>query len=123
MFESTVVESKKHKIGLQKFLTLPVSIALHAIVITAVIVGAIWTVEFPTNSPAQVAQYSASAAPPPPPPPPPPTPKAAPVTRVVKPGDIPNNRPEMAPSAGPGKATPGACAPTKPRAEGAGECG
>ena len=34
MFESTVVESKKHKVGLQRILTLPVSIALHVIVAT-----------------------------------------------------------------------------------------
>ena len=58
MFESTVVESKKHKVGIQRILTLPVSIALHVIVIVAIVVGAIWTVEFPTNSPAQVAQFS-----------------------------------------------------------------
>ena len=41
MFETTVVESKKHPIGLQKFLTLPISIALHVVVITGAIVGAI----------------------------------------------------------------------------------
>ena len=35
MFESTVVESKKHKVGLQKFLTLPVSIALHDLSVMA----------------------------------------------------------------------------------------
>src|ERR1051325_7586762 len=69
MFETTVVESKKHKVGIQRLLTLPVSIALHVIVIAAVVIGAIWTVDFPTNSPAQVAQYSVAAAPPPPPPP------------------------------------------------------
>ena len=71
MFETTVVESKKQKVGLQKYLTLPVSLGLHVIVIVGMIFGAIWNVEFPDNSPAQVAQYSVAAAPPPPPPPPP----------------------------------------------------
>ena len=33
MFETTVVESKKHKVGVQRLLTLPVSIGLHLIVI------------------------------------------------------------------------------------------
>ena len=32
MFETTVVESKKHKVGIQRYMTLPVSIALHVIV-------------------------------------------------------------------------------------------
>ena len=32
MFETTVVESKKQKIGIQKYMTLPVSIALHVLV-------------------------------------------------------------------------------------------
>ena len=58
MFETTVVESRKQKVGIQRLLTLPVSIALHVVVVVAVVVGAIWNVEFPTNSPAQVAQYS-----------------------------------------------------------------
>ena len=72
MFETTVVESRKRKVGISRLLTLPVSIGLHVIVILAVIISAIWTVQFPTNSPAQVAQYSIAASPPPPPPPPPP---------------------------------------------------
>ena len=64
MFETTVVESRKQKVGIQKFLTLPVSIALHVIVVAGMIVGAVWNVSFPTNSPAQVAQYSVASAPP-----------------------------------------------------------
>ena len=55
MFESTVVESKKTKVGLQRLLTLPVSVGLHVVVILAWVIGAIWSVSFPTNSPAQVA--------------------------------------------------------------------
>ncbi|HEX3111198.1 MAG TPA: hypothetical protein VHU41_18995, partial [Thermoanaerobaculia bacterium] len=63
MFETTVVESKKRKVGIQRYMTLPVSIALHAIVVGAVVFGAVWNVSFPANSPAQVAQYSVAAAP------------------------------------------------------------
>jgi len=66
MFESTVVESRKQKFGIQKYLTLPVSIALHVIVVAGVVFGTVWNVSFPSNSPAQVAQYSVAAAPPPP---------------------------------------------------------
>src|SRR5213596_430354 len=113
MFESTVVESKKHKVGLQRVLTLPVSIALHVIVITAVVVGAIWTVEFPTNSPAQVAQYSVAAAPPPPPPP-----KAAQVQEVKPVVEVPKNIQEMAPTVVPEKVQPVAAAPSNAGAEG-----
>jgi len=105
MFESTVVESKKQKVGIQRLLTLPVSVALHVVVVVAVVVGAIWNVDFPTNSPAQVAQYSVAAAPPPPPPPPPP-PKAATPTQVVKPVEVPKNIQEMAPTTVPEKVQP-----------------
>src|SRR3954465_10215529 len=88
MFESTVVESRKQKVGIQRILTLPVSVAIHVVVVVAVVVGAIWNVEFPTNSPAQVAQYSvASAPPPPPPPPPPPQPAAPPPASAAQSGD------------------------------------
>ena len=42
MFETTVVESKKQKVGIQKYLTLPVSIGLHAVVVGGMIFGAVW---------------------------------------------------------------------------------
>ena len=61
MFETTVVESRKQKVGIQKYLTLPVSLGLHVVVIAGMIFGAVWNVEFPENSPAQVAQYSVAA--------------------------------------------------------------
>ncbi|MGZ5432688.1 MAG: hypothetical protein ACXWH7_07130, partial [Thermoanaerobaculia bacterium] len=90
MFETTVVESKKHKFGVQKYLTLPVSLGLHIVVVAGAIFGAVWNVDFPENSPAQVAQYSVAAAPPPPPPPPPPPARAATTKPVdVKPVDVP----------------------------------
>src|SRR5947207_4321022 len=111
MFESTVVESRKQKVGIQRIMTLPVSVALHVVVVIAVVVGAIWNVDFPTNSPAQVAQYSVASAPPPPPPPPPP-PKAAAV-QVVKPVEVPKNIQEMAPTMVPEKVQPVAAAPSE----------
>ncbi|MEO6258989.1 MAG: TonB family protein [Thermoanaerobaculia bacterium] len=106
MFESSVIESKKQKIGIQKYMTLPVSIGLHVVVIAAVIVGTIWNVDFPDNSPAQVAQYSVAAAPPPPPPPPPPPKAASQPTQVVKVIDVPKNIQEMAPTTVPEKVQP-----------------
>src|SRR5947209_17390087 len=118
MFETSVVESRKQKVGIQRFLTLPVSIALHVIVVVALIIGAIWNVSFPTNSPAQVAQYSVASAPPPPPPPPPAPPKAAVVQQVVKPVEVPKNIQEMAPSTVPEKVQPVATAATNVGVEG-----
>ena len=97
MFESSVVESKKQKAGIQKYMTLPVSLALHAIVIGAALFGAVWNVDFPDNSPAQVSQYSVAAAPPPPPPPPPPPKSAAKVT-PVKPVEVPKDVQNLAPT-------------------------
>src|SRR5258708_34946277 len=105
MFETTVVESRKQKVGIQRIMTLPVSVALHVVVVVGLVVGAIWNVDFPMNSPAQVAQYSVASAPPPPPPPPPP-PKAAPATAVVKPEEAPRNIQEMAPTLVPEKGQP-----------------
>jgi periplasmic protein TonB len=104
MFETTVVESRKQKVGIQRVLTLPVSVALPVVVVVAVVVGAIWNVDFPLNSPAQAAQYSVASAPPPPPPPPPP-PKAA-TAQVVKPVEVPKNIQEMAPTMVPEKVQP-----------------
>src|SRR6266508_641462 len=105
MFETTVVESRKRKAGMQKYMTLPVSIALHVIVIAGTLFGAIWNVDFPNNSPAQVAQYSVAAAPPPPPPPPPP-PKAAPKVEPVKPVVVPRDIQDMAPTVVPDQVKP-----------------
>ncbi len=52
--------------------TLPVSLALHAIVIGAVVITAIWKVAFPVQSPRVVLAYNLTQLPEPPPPPPPP---------------------------------------------------
>ena len=97
MFETTVVESKKQKVGLQKYMTLPVSLGLHVVVIAGVIFGAVWNVEFPENSPAQVAQYSVAAAPPPPPPPRASSSTPTQVRTVEVPRDVQNLAPTQVP--------------------------
>ena len=38
MFETTVVESRKRKVGILSWMTLPVSIGLHVVVILAIII-------------------------------------------------------------------------------------
>jgi protein TonB len=93
MFETTVVESRKKRGGYNRFLTLPVSIAVHSVAFGAAVFATVWNVEFPTNPPAQVAQFMVVAPPPPPPPPPP---RAAPPPEA-KPIEAPKAIQEMAP--------------------------
>ncbi|MFN2385134.1 MAG: TonB family protein [Thermoanaerobaculia bacterium] len=72
------------KRGPKKVISLPVSIALHVLVLGAVLGASIWFVEDVPEPPIPVTFYA--AAPPPPPPPPPAAPKpAAPKPEVVKP--------------------------------------
>lgn len=72
MFETVVPETTTRKSRKVLYETLPVSIALHVIVVTAVVVSASWNVSFPTYSPRLVRAYSLISIPEPPPPPPPP---------------------------------------------------
>ncbi len=94
MFETTVIESRKKRGAYNKFLTLPVSIAVHSVVFGAVVFASVWNVEFPINPPAQIAQFLVVAPPPPPPPPPP---RAAPPPEA-KPIEAPKALQEMAPT-------------------------
>jgi protein TonB len=85
MFETVVPEVVQAKSRRVLYETLPVSIALHVIVIAAAITGAVWTVVFPTESPRLVRSYSLVTVPEPPPPPtPPPPPQVKPVAAPVK---------------------------------------
>jgi len=68
MFETVVVESKPHPIRKGKMATLPVSVALHALAITGVIVSNVWSVTLPTNAPAQYEAFNGARAVPLPPP-------------------------------------------------------
>jgi protein TonB len=92
MFETTVVESRRRRGGARKLLTLPVSLAAHALAIGGVVFATVWSVDFPTNPPSQLVQYAVVA---PPPPPPPPAPRRAPAK--VETPEIPKNVQEMAP--------------------------
>lgn len=94
MFETVVPETVAPRSRRLLYETLPLSIALHAIAGGAILVGTVWNVVFPTQSPKLYAAYQLLAAPPPPPPPPPP-----PVARrVVTPQTPPVKMPFVAPN-------------------------
>ena len=67
MFETVVPETFAKRSKKIFYETLPVSIAAHALVIAAVLLGAIWNVAFPDHSPHLIAAYSLTALPDPPP--------------------------------------------------------
>jgi periplasmic protein TonB len=87
MFEDSLIESAKQKGRGRKAVSLPVSLALHVLVIGALVGASIWFVEDVPEPPIPVTFYA--AAPPPPPPPPAAAPKpAAPKPEVQKPVPI-----------------------------------
>jgi protein TonB len=81
MFEDTLIESAKHQSGSKKAMTLPVSLAIHVLVVGVVLGASIWFVEDVPEPPIPVTFYAAA---PPPPPPPPAAPKAAPKAPEVQ---------------------------------------
>lgn len=81
MFEDALIESAKHEGNSRKAATLPVSIAIHAVVIGLALGASIWFVEDVPEPPIPVTFYAAA---PPPPPPPPAAPKAAPKAPEVQ---------------------------------------
>jgi protein TonB len=84
MFEDVLIESARQKGKGRKALSLPISLALHVLVIGVAVGASIWFVEDVPEPPIPVTFYA--AAPPPPPPPPPAAPKPAqPKPQVVKP--------------------------------------
>jgi protein TonB len=84
MFEDVLIESAGQKGRGRKALSLPVSLALHVLVIGAAVGASIWFVEDVPEPPIPVTFYA--AAPPPPPPPPAAAPKpAAAKPQVIKP--------------------------------------
>jgi len=92
MFEDVLIESARHKGDSRKALTLPVSIAIHAIVIGIALGASIWFVEDIPEPPIPVTFYA--SAPPPPPPPPAAAPKAAPKAPEVQ-KQVPVRQSEM----------------------------
>ena len=75
MFETSLIESSHKKDEAKKVVSLPVSVAIHALVIGAILGASIWFVGDVPEPPIPVTFYAAA---PPPPPPPPAAPKAAP---------------------------------------------
>jgi protein TonB len=76
MFENSLIESEHKKDAASKrIVSMPVSVAIHAVVIGAILGASIWFVGEVPEPPIPVTFYAAA---PPPPPPPPAAPKAAP---------------------------------------------
>lgn len=96
MFETTVVESKKHRPRSGSLAILPVSIGLHVAAIFGAIVTTVWAVDFPTAAPSQLVLYTLAAPLPPMPPPPPPP--AGGRTVTTTPVKVPANVQELAPT-------------------------
>jgi protein TonB len=85
MFETVVPEVTQTRSRRVFYETLPVSIALHAIVVVACLVSASWNVVFPDQSPRLIRPYSLVTVPDPPPPPaPPPPPQPHPAAQAPK---------------------------------------
>jgi protein TonB len=96
MFETVVPDAVVPRSRRLFYEVLPLSLALHAAAVAALIGGAIWNVVFPEHSPKLYAAYSLLAVPPPPPPPPPPAaPKRA---EAVAPKAVPEKMPFVAPN-------------------------
>src|SRR5580765_8443475 len=75
MFENSLIESEHKKDAASKrIVSMPVSVAIHAVVIGAILGASIWFVGEVPEPPIPVTFYAAA---PPPPPPPPAAPKAA----------------------------------------------
>jgi protein TonB len=68
MFETVAVESRPHPIRKGRVATLPVSVALHALAIGAVVASSVWSVSVPTSAPAQYEAFAGAQAVPVPPP-------------------------------------------------------
>jgi periplasmic protein TonB len=73
MWEESLVESRGLKAGTKSWLTMPLAMLFHVVVVGGIIAGSYWFVEAVPAPPIPVTLLSA----PPPPPPPPPAPKKA----------------------------------------------
>src|SRR5947207_3787136 len=71
MFEASLIESAKPKTGSKRWMSVPLSILIHVVVIGSALALSMWYIEDIPEPPIPVTFY-AQAAPPPPPPPPPP---------------------------------------------------
>jgi protein TonB len=74
MFESVAPEIFVRRSRKLLYETLPLSIALHGVIVVAVMTATSWNVVFPTQTPKMAMMYNLEDLPTPPPPPPPPAP-------------------------------------------------
>src|SRR5512136_2863519 len=98
MFEAALIESTKQKVDTKRWMTLPLAVILHVVVIGSAVALSLWYIEEIPDPPIPVSFY-VQAAPPPPPPPPPP--KAAPkaVQKVEQPQSNQMTAPVVIPDA------------------------
>jgi len=98
MFETVAPEKFAPRSRKLFYESLPVSIGLHALVGLALVASALWTIEFPTQTPPLLALYTLAAEPtPPPPPPPPPAPKRVATQQPVQVVKMPDVAPTIIP--------------------------
>jgi protein TonB len=107
MFESVAPETFTPRSRKAMYESLPVSIAVHALLSAAIVIAGTWHVAFPTHTPRALVAYQIDAPIPVPPPPPPPPPAArqtevpqnVPVGRMadLAPTVIPDHIPEVLP--------------------------
>ena len=67
MFETTAVESKKKPLRRNRMIILPVSVAIHVVVVAGLLFAGVWSVEMPRQAPSQIAAFVVDAPPPLPP--------------------------------------------------------
>ena len=105
MFETVMPETFESRSKLVLYETLPLSIALHALGLSAAFVIAVWNVVFPAQSPRVVRAYTLATIPDPPPPPPllqakapkiqMPKPLPTPMDKITAPTVIPDTIPQI----------------------------
>ena len=71
MFESSLIESGKQQLNTKRFLSVPLSVGIHVVVLVLAAGVSLWYIEEIPEPPIPVTFYAQSAPPPPPPPPPP----------------------------------------------------
>lgn len=111
MFEDQLIESKKPKRAKKRWLSLPVAILVHVVVVGLAVGAAFWAIGDIPEPPIPVTFYTTPPPPPPPPPPPAPKPERPHVAKVVPephhvtapvaiPETVPKPRPAPPPAAG-----------------------
>lgn len=83
MFEAALIESTRQKVDKKRWMTLPLAILLHVVIIGSAVALSLWYIEEIPDPPIPVSFY-VQAAPPPPPPPPPPKAAAPKVVQKVE---------------------------------------